>query len=318
MAFSKGAKPSAKHKLALTQPAHTHPVVAPLLALLMGAGAAAPPAPQTAKHPVHWLSQQPEDQGGSSACTAHSLSQGLLASCGARGISLGFSGPPSPLHFYSCSGGIERAAATPLDPLPALTDTGRELADNITALMTCGAVPMGSLSQCPTPDGRFSDLWTTADVASPPQNVNQEPSVQGLQAGAFAVLKGAYTVDVTSATALQQCAASLDGGIALYLGFSCGQAFEALTVLGIAQPTPSTDTTAGGHAVTVVSYRINAAGEYEWLIRNSWGASWPAAANDNDPPPPGCVWASSAWLLAVWEVWLLDESLLTAARKAAA
>jgi hypothetical protein len=279
VAYPKGAKRSHPAKLALAKDAASHPSIYVLPVI----------APQTARHPVNWLPPC-EDQGQTSECTAHALSQGLYAACGARGVSLGFQGPPSPRHFYSCSGGIARAAADPTGALPPLQDDGRELADCITALMACGAVAMGPLA----PDGRFSD--------STPENATDEPSVQALEDSAHACLAGAYTVDLTAANALDVCAAALDSGRALYLGFDCGDTFEALGPGDIAQPTPASDPNQGGHALTVVSYRVSAAGQREFLIRNSWGNGWADMGN---------VWASSAWLLACWEVWVLDESLLS-------
>jgi hypothetical protein len=190
--------------------------------------------------------------------------------------------------------------------MPALQDDGRELADEITGLMSCGAAAIGTDSQCPTPDGRYSDVWSDADVANlspvPDANVTAEPDLQALQASAYDVLSGAYTVTLSDANSGAQCAAALDSGFALYIGFSCGMAFQQLGPNDIAQPTPANDNSAGGHSIIIVSYRINAAGQYEWLIRNSWGAGWA----DN-----GGVWCSDTWRLAVWECWCLNETMLT-------
>lgn len=316
MPLGKGARPTPAHKLALTRNAAAHPVIAAVLAAALGLGgntAGAPSAPQTDKHPIGYADPT-EDQGRSSACTAHAASIGLGASCRARGAPL--PAVASPWHFYTCSGAIARQAATPVgDPQP-LADDGRELGDVIKAIMVCGVAKMRG----PTPDGRNSDVWTDADTGgSPPGNAAAEPSVQLLEEAADELLGGAHTVDLASANALQVCAAALDSGIALYVGFDCGDSFEALHLDQVAQPTPPADPGQGGHAVTVLSYRINAAGQYEWLVRNSWGTGWALpAANDNaGDAPAGCVWASSAWLLASWECWLLDESLLPAAKGAA-
>lgn len=292
MARAKGARPSHPDKLSRTKPAASHAVVAAVLSLAFS-------APQTEKHPVNFLPEC-EDQGQSSACTSHALSVGVAATCGGKLLPF----VPSPLHFYSCSGGIERAAANPVGQLPALADNGRQLADNIAALMTCGAVAMKS----PTPDGRVSDVWSAVDVSGlpspPPANVTAEPSIHALEASALDCLSGAHTQDLTAANALDVCAAALDGGISLYIGFDCGQTFEDLGATGIAQPTPASDPNQGGHALVVVSYRINAVGDREWLIRNSWGNGWALS---------GGAWCSSAWLLACWELWLLDDTLMTGA-----
>lgn len=292
--YSCGAKSSHPTKLARTSSAAAHVAIAFTLALAL-------PIPATSKHPVNWLPAV-EDQGSTSSCTSHALSQGLTATCSARGTPLGF--VASPHHFYSCSGGIARAAATPLDPMPSLMDDGRELADNITAVMTCGVAVMHG----PTPDGRNSDVWSDVDVAGinspPPANVNAEPSVQTLEASAYECLSGAHTVDLSAANAGAVCAAALDSGLALYAGFLCGSAFMRLGASEVAQPTAANDTNTGGHAVTIVSYRINAAGAREYLVRNSWGTLWADAGN---------VWASEAWLLACWEVWVLDETLISKA-----
>ena len=233
------------------------------------------------------------------------LAAGLFATMAARGTPLPF--VPSPKNFYSCSGAVARAASAPLDPMPALTDDGRELADEITALMTCGVSAIGTDSVCPTPDGRYSDIWSETDVAglspAPNANVTAEPSIQALEASASDCLSGAYTVDPAPAANGAKLAAALDSGMAIYIGFSCGSAFQALVAGQVAQPTPASDATAGGHSIVIVSYRINAAGEYEWRARNSWGATF---ADSGD------VWCSDSWRMALWEAWALNETMLNA------
>lgn len=316
MPLAKGARRSDAHKLARTRNAAAHPVIAAVLAAafaVSGSAGATPPAPQTDKHPINFADPT-EDQGRSSACTAHAASIGLGATCRARNASLPF--VASPWHFYTCSGAIARQSATLIGDPPPLDDNGRQLADMIKAILVCGVAAMRG----PTPDGRNSDVWTSDDTdGNPPGNAAAEPSVQLLEEAADELLGGAHTVDLQAGNALQVCAAALDSGISLYVGFDCGAMYEALHRDQLAQPTPANDPEQGGHCVVVLGYRINAAGQYEWLIRNSWGNGWALPpVNDNaDNAPTGCVWATSAWLLACWEVWLLDETLLPAAKAVA-
>jgi hypothetical protein len=291
--FGYGARPSPKAHLALTKSAAAHPLVAPRLALigsLLAANGGALPAPQTGNHPINTFPPV-EDQSITESCTAHAASVIL-------GRKLPFI--PSPLYFYSCAGALARADAVPIGKPPALQDNGRYLSYMVAAVMKCGVVPMGPLA----PDGRNSDVT--------PENATDEPEIEELEAGVTECLSGAHTVDLSAADALHQCAAALDAGIALYIGFDCGATFQGLSRRDIAQPTPANDSNQGGHALAVGSYRINAAGEYEFLVRNSWSERWPSEVDLPLPSdaPPGCVWCSSAWLLACWEIWLMDETLI--------
>ncbi len=243
-----------------------------------------------AGRPVAFLPAR-QDQSQTGECTCHAMSAGLYASCAARGQPLGFA--PSQRALYALSGAIERAAMTPAgQALPVLQDNGRELADVVTAVASCGVKPM-----------RDPDATRNSDATT--DNCTEEPDLGDLEAADVEKLAGAHVLSVGDvATA---CAA-LDAGCALYIAFFADTAFMNLGPNDVAGPTDQNDPNGGGHAVILADWRTNAAGAVEFLLVNSWGSGW--AAN-------GCVWVSPAFFQAIWECWVLDESLLPQSRPSA-
>lgn len=262
MSFHKGLKPSTPSKIAHRLGAHRLGLVG---------------TPKGASDLTPFLAPR-MDQGASSTCHAHSLASAIYAAFSAKGKSLPF--VPSPLLIASTTYADIRAAAYPTGGLPPLVDTGAELQDDATAVKQWGIAPIRPLVD------RYSDVPNGA-------NPFPEPDVTALQIAGADLVGGEYSISVNS-DAPEVCALALDEGIPIWLGTLVGKDFEDLGPNGIAQPTPSNDRTAGGHAVFLSSYRTSSSGSFEYLIQNSWSDSW----GNN-----GSVWASTAWLLACWELW---------------
>ena len=224
------------------------------------------------------------DQGETETCFAHSAVAADWCALMAAGQLPAFVG--SPATVASCTYGMVRAAAVPEGAtLPELTDTGAELQDVANALATYGLAPLGT--QVPERQG-FSDV---------PDDVEGEPfpeaDVSQVQRAGSDIVSGEYSIPV-DANAPTTVALCIDAGIPVWLGTLVGAAFQALGPTDIAQPTPTTDTTAGGHAMYISAYRTAADGSYEFRVENSWGTGWCDG---------GACWVSTAWLLACWELW---------------
>lgn len=304
--FVLAARRSHPDKLAKTQPAHTHPEIAPRITAAAFALASA------VMVLVAFVCAR-LNQGQSGACTAHSFVAALATRLGFVSQELQTI-VDSPKEVYATARAWERAAGTPLGALPPLTDEGAELADVIASVAVFGVTPM--VGQ--TPDGRRSDVWTTADVAgipnAPPANVNDEPDGAQLENAAGDPLSGAYTIALSLPSAVQTAVASLQSGYTLYFGFFCDSAFQALQFGEIAQAPNTNDPNGGGHAVFLAAARPSPTvpGTVEFLLVNSWDG-WAGAIAQND----GMVWVSQAFFLAGWECWVVDEKLV-GTRKAAA
>ena len=268
MSRGKGLLPSHPARSAHRLAASLHPgIAAALKAGLTGAADLSPYLPPRL------------DQGATSTCHAHSLAAGLY--CAHRGALF----VPSPFLIAATTYADVRAAATPTgQPLPVLQDVGAELQDDATAVQRWGVCPMG-----PPVEGRYSDCPSAQEPAFP------EPVVAEIQAAAAHIVTGEYQIPVDS-SAPETIAASLDAGIPVWVGGLVGSAYEGLGPNDIAQPTPSSDTTAGGHAQLLAGYRAAAGGALQFLVVNSWGRGW---ALD------GTVWASSDWVEALWAAWPL-------------
>lgn len=220
------------------------------------------------------------DQGQTETCWAHSLAAGLWTSC--RALYKPLPWVPSPCAIASLGYALQRAKAVPTGELPVLTDTGAELADGDDVVAQWGVCQIGTLIE-----GRYSDVPEGSPFPEP------EPLEVELQGQHLIV--GPYSIPVDT-SAPNTVAACLDSGIAVWIGGLVGAAMQALTPGQIEQPTPTSDTTAGGHARFIRGYRTAIGGAFEWLVRNSWGASWDGSGED---------WASTEWLLAQWDLWPL-------------
>lgn len=265
MSFRRGLKPSTPSKTRHRLDGALHPAIA--LALT----GALPASDTIAKSTTR------KDQGESETCFAHSAIS--CAEC-----TTGFP-PGSPLCLASCTYADVRATANPTGGLPPLQDTGAELQDAADALRRWG---MGPLAAQISGRSGVSDVPDDQAGAAFP-----EPVVTQLEVAGHDLITGEYSIPV-DANAPRTVAAAIVAGMPVWLGTLVGQAFQALTASEIAQPTPTTDSSAGGHAMYLSGYRTADDGSYEFRVENSWGSGW----CDN-----GACWASTAWLLATWELW---------------
>lgn len=221
------------------------------------------------------------DQGQSETCAEHSFVGLAVGAMKIAGAPLPWI--PSMLSLASTVYADRRAAETPPgQPLPPLVDTGAELQEVANSAAKWGLGPMLAAIE-----GRLSDV--PDDVEGQPF---PEPAPGELQLSAPHTAGGEYAADIDDTLPLV-VAACLDANIPVWFGGLVGQATQQLGPNDVEGPTPTSDKTAGGHARGIVGYRtVN--GQIQPLIRNSWGTSWADG---------GYGWASTAFLLAQWDVW---------------
>ena len=220
------------------------------------------------------------DQGQTETCWAHSLAAGLWTSAQTGLARLPWI--PSPLDIASLGYALIRARLHPTSELPLLSDDGAELQDGADVVEQWGVAALR-----PLVEGRYSDVPSTSPFPEP------EPLQVELQGQHLIV--GPYSIPVDS-KAPQTVAACLDSGIAVWVGGLVGSAVQSLQPGQIEQPTPESDPSAGGHARFIHGYRTAPGGRFEYLVRNSWGATW-CGIGEN--------WASEEWLLAQWDLFPL-------------
>lgn len=222
------------------------------------------------------------DQGQSGCCHSHSAVAVVWCALTAAGLSPQFLG--SPRMLASCTYADVRAATTPAGAaLPVLQDNGADLQDDANAMAKWGLAPI----QAPTSDGRYSDVEN-----DPPDNSFPEPDPAQLVVGSQHLVSGEYTIPVDAQAPLL-VAAAIDAGIPVWLGTFVDTAFEDLAADAVAQPANQADPNGGGHALYISGYRTAADGSLEFRVENSWGDGWCDG---------GACWASTAWLLACWEL----------------
>jgi len=221
-----------------------------------------------------------KNQGQSSACAAHSGTTGLLAAQYGAGVASPVD--PSPWLAYVVSGMLEA-------PGGPLLDDGRTLPDVVSAFRS-GIIPM----RAPTPDGRWSDVWTAADTGGA-SNVCTPPTAADFAARVVLPFDyGNHTIDPHASNMGDLVVASLTcaNPAPVWVAGLVGRQFDTLNGDAIAQPATG-DPSAGGHATLIVGFRTMADGSRQYLDDNSWGEEW-----DND----GECWTSEAWLASQWEL----------------
>lgn len=232
----------------------------------------------------------PVNQGQSGSCTRGSTSLSWSCAFRAAGKPLGFI--PSQRVGYAVTRALERAASTPPgQALPALQDTGAELADVYHADATYGVLPM--LVQA-TPDGRFYDLWTDADTGAGTGNVNDEPGFAQLEQAGTRLVSGPYGIDPTAQNAAASIAAAIASGIPVEIAGFVDSAFMSLTKGQVMGAPNQSDPNGGGHAIWLWGYDTMADGSLVFTLRNSWGAGWCDGGN--------CL-VGPAFIASLWEAW---------------
>ncbi len=272
-----GAKRSHPAKLARRVPLEAHPAVRAALATTLPSS-------------VDLSTYQPQilDQGQSGACTWGSSSSAIAMAFASAGKPLGWI--PSQFTGYAATRAVERAAAVaPGQPLPSLTDGGAELADVFHVYATFGARPMLTTS---TPDGRFFDLWTSAEAAN--ANVNNEPDLMDLEAAGTRIIVGPYAVDPNSPNATQILQAALAAKIPVQVATFVDTAFMSLPPGAIAGAPNTADPQGGGHALFLHGYETLSSGEVVFHGTNDWGTGWSSG---------GRFLAGPSFMSTCWEFW---------------
>ena len=223
-----------------------------------------------------------KNQGRSSSCSAHAITSGLYAAQIGAGIADPIDG--SPHLVYSLSGRLER-------PFAALQDDGRQLVDVLAVVRTVGLAPM----QAPTPDGRWSDVWT-AEEGPDPNVCVPATGAEILSCVRHAYDVGNHTIDPTAPDRDDLIVATLTAPspAPVLLATRVGARFDSLSPGQVAEPDPD----GSGHALIICGHRTLASGDRQFLVDNSWG-DW----DEN-----GECWVSSAWAGACWELHPLTMS----------
>jgi hypothetical protein len=218
------------------------------------------------------------NQGQTGSCTGHAGAQGTATARAASGLALPFR--PSPKRIYAPVRALERVANDD-GTLPALTDSGGQIADICTVVSQIGVCPMAP-SQ--SPDGRISDVWSVADTGgtgpdeggNAQTDVNEEPEVIDLAAGSGALIVGEYGLDPSSSSlgpTIQQALYTTKAP--LVIGVVVGSEVQDFTASSApVGPTPAGDPEAGGHAIVVDGYVLMPDGSTAYNVHNSWGASY--------------------------------------------
>jgi hypothetical protein len=308
MGFAKGCRKPDPVKLAKKLRGHLHPQIAARLE------AAKPLPPAADKLPA----RPRTDQGQSGSCTWGSSSIAIYVACIALGIPLGF--VPSQRLGYAATRAKERPVVG--GKMDALTDSGADLEDVYTVAGEYGVRPMIVDT---SPDGRFYDIWSDADVqglpSPPPGNLNDEPDTGDLETAAGDLVKldvAKYAIDPSDPNRSDLMAASLDASPPVPI-VACGYvdtSFENLQPGQVAGAPNLADPNKGGHAFWFSAYRTNAKGEREWKLENSWGKLWAELGYtraDGAQMPGGFCWVSEAFVQACWALYPLSVTVLKGA-----
>jgi hypothetical protein len=236
------------------------------------------------------------DQGQTGSCTGHGTAQAVYTSMNAAGSPLPF--VPSPRIIYGTARTLERASAS-----IALTDSGAMPTDLLTVLRTYGIAPIGPMS----PDGRFSDIWSTDDVwglaTPPPPNVNVDMDLLDLESSGLRLLTGEYRVDEGASSFGPQLSASIAGMAAGGIGIFVDTAFMNWNPsTGPIQRINLADPNGGGHWLSCDYFYTDPQLGLILGGPNSWGQlNWPSGG----PPPrspywvPGCYEMTATCLQSV-------------------
>ncbi len=236
------------------------------------------------------------DQGTCGSCTGHGTPQAIYTSAGASGNKLPF--VPSPRVTYALARTLERPDAS-----QALSDSGAMPSDILTVLRQYGIAPIAS----PTPDGRYSDVWSLDDTAGllnpPPPNVNAEVDLLDLETAGLKLLTGEYRIDEAS----NNFASLIKASIRLYAAAGIGIFVDT----GFMRWDPATgpiwsinlkDQGGGGHWLSLDYFYTTSKGVIVFGGPNSWGESWPQATGKPPESPywvPGCYEITAPCLQSV-------------------
>ncbi len=209
----------------------------------------------------------PFDQNQTGSCTANSSCKAQRGSILGAGQSMPIVGGVaiedfSPWFFYGVTRQVERAAQTPAgSPLGAITDSGCEPDDCLTAGEQIGTAPLGTLRP-----GVYDDI----DQG----NVNDEPVAGDMER--VVIDPGGYDVDLSASDLVDQWQAQANarvgGTLALFVDTQNFMAYDGSAPI---QKIDLRDPQGGGHQICGPAYFYTspALGPV-WGFLNSWGKSW--------------------------------------------
>lgn len=205
------------------------------------------------------------DQNATSGCMGHGTTQLLVVAFACEGVPLVI--VPSPGETYRLLRDIERGDSTPTgSTLPTLTDSGA-MPSNLNRALAKGFRAMVA----PSPLGFNSDIDAS--------NVNDEPTVAGLEEDIVNAVGGEYRIDEGSVTFVDQmCSAlafggSLGTGIPVGIGVQVDGAFMDWNPSQGPRASLNMGDIQGGHWLAVTSYRTEN-GVRIFRGPNSWGPGW--------------------------------------------
>jgi hypothetical protein len=219
------------------------------------------------------------DQGNDASCGGHGTAQCIASSAGAAGIAMPV---PSPWYLYALARIMGRGTA-----VEALTDSGIQPSWLLQALPAYGVMPFFG----PSPDGRYSDVWSAADTGdSTKSNVTQEPDLLSLERGGMKLLTGEYRIDETApnfAAQIQACVAGVGGkpasvGIGIFVDVANFMRWDPSK--GPINTIDLTDPNGGGHWLALTYYYKTLAGALVFGGPNSWSKSWPGGSGPSGSP----------------------------------
>ena len=231
------------------------------------------------------------DQGQGGSC----VGAGVAAGCytGMIASNIPFDGIPSPGITWKGTKDRERSmfllpgAGTTI-PMPAIVDGGCGTADALLWLAQEGVTKMTTSK---TPDGRFYDLWTPADVAGikgATSNVSIELSVDELALARQKLLLGPSMLDTGDPSFVLNLKSALLLGPVWWGGTVDSQVFNFTSTSVPVSPFIATDPNQGGHLMCIQGWRPSVLGDGtdDWEVQDSWG---------EDYGDTGYLWARQTW-----------------------
>lgn len=208
------------------------------------------------------------DQGQSGSCTGHGTSQACVIAAAANGRSLPF--VPSPRILYAIVRELELVTSS-----DALTDIGAMPSDLITVVNRWGVAPIGFDSSCPTPDGRYSDIWTPDDVVgSQHANVNDKSTFLEKETAGLSLTLITARIDVSAPDFVDQVCLALANRFSVGFGlFVDTQNFMAYDGTKPISTIDTRDPQGGGHWIAGSSYDRSTATAVVGGP-NSWNTGW--------------------------------------------
>jgi len=139
-------------------------------------------------------------------------------------------------------------------------------------------------------------LWPY-DVAK----VNVRPPILAVSNAYDHRISGYFRITTRGAARGADVRAAIDSGHPVQIAVDVGKDFLSYTGGEHVSFEPPSRVE-GGHAMVIVGYRVNADGTFDYLLRNSWGASWGLRSC------PGHCWISERYLWLATDLWVPTQA----------